>query len=127
MKKVKYLIIGGGMSADSAVRGIRSVDPDGSICLVSNENVGPYNRPPLSKGLWKGKSIDKIWRKTEKQNIDLNLSTQATRLDPGNKSVLLNSGEELTFDKALLATGATPRKFPFAENSRKLFSIFFRL
>ena len=87
MKKVKYLIIGGGMSADSAVRGIRSVDPDGSICLVSNENVGPYNRPPLSKGLWKGKSIDKIWRKTEKQNIDLTLSTQATRLDPGNKSV----------------------------------------
>jgi 3-phenylpropionate/trans-cinnamate dioxygenase ferredoxin reductase component len=121
MKKVKYLIIGGGMSADSAVRGIRTLDPNGSICLVSNENVGPYNRPPLSKGLWKGKSIDKIWRKTEKQNIDLNLSTQAIRLDPGNKSLLLNSSEEITYEKALLATGATPRKFPFAENSVNYF------
>jgi 3-phenylpropionate/trans-cinnamate dioxygenase ferredoxin reductase subunit len=121
MKKVKYLIIGGGMSADSAVRGIRSLDPVGSICLISNENVGPYNRPPLSKGLWKGKTIDKIWRKTEKQNIDLTLSTHATRLDPANKSVQLNTGEEITFEKALLATGATPRKFPYAENSVNYF------
>jgi 3-phenylpropionate/trans-cinnamate dioxygenase ferredoxin reductase subunit len=116
MKKVKYLIIGGGMSADSAVRGIRSIDSSGSICLVGEESVGPYNRPPLSKGLWKGKSIEKIWRRTEKQNVDLILSTRIVKIDPANKIVLTSQSEEISYEKALLATGTAPRKFPFAEN-----------
>ena len=116
MKKVNYLIVGGGMSADSAVRGIRSLDTNGSICLISEEPVGPYNRPPLSKGLWAGKSIDKIWRKTEKQNVELILSTRVEELNPSDKSARTDKGELIHFEKALLATGTTPRKFPFAGN-----------
>ncbi len=116
MKKYKYLIVGGGMSADSAVRGIRSIDSAGSICLVSEESVSPYNRPPLSKGLWKGKSIEKIWRRTEKQNVDLELSSRIIKVDPANKIAFTSQNEEISFDKALLATGADPRRFPFAKN-----------
>ncbi len=114
MEKVKYLIVGGGMAGDSAVRGIRSLDPIGSICLITEEAVGPYNRPPLSKGLWAGKSIEKIWRKTEKLNVDLVISTSVENLNPADKSVKTDKGEIITFEKALLATGATPRRFPFA-------------
>ena len=55
MKKYKYLIIGGGMTAASAVDGIREIDSMGSIGLFSAEKDAPYNRPPLSKSLWKGK------------------------------------------------------------------------
>ena len=65
MPSFKYLIVGGGMTADAAVRGIRDVDKEGSIGLVSAETVPPYNRPPLTKGLWKGKPLESIWRKTE--------------------------------------------------------------
>jgi NADPH-dependent 2,4-dienoyl-CoA reductase/sulfur reductase-like enzyme len=114
MEKVKYLIVGGGMAGDSAVRGIRSLDPTGSICLITEESVGPYNRPPLSKGLWAGKSIEKIWRKTEKLNVDLAISTRVENINPADKCVKTDKGEIITYEKALLATGATPRRFSFA-------------
>ena len=48
MPDFKYLIVGGGMTADAAVQGIRELDPSGSIGLVSAERHPPYNRPPLS-------------------------------------------------------------------------------
>ena len=51
-----YIIVGGGAAGASAIEGIRAHDPDGRILLISRENVPPYQRPPLSKGLWFGKS-----------------------------------------------------------------------
>jgi 3-phenylpropionate/trans-cinnamate dioxygenase ferredoxin reductase subunit len=64
-KHYRYLIIGGGMTADAAVGGIRALDSIGPIGLISAEPDPPYNRPPLRKGLWKGKPLDKIWRPIE--------------------------------------------------------------
>ena len=60
MERYDYLIVGGGMTGDAAVRGIREVDKQGSIGLIGSEPDAPYNRPPLTKGLWKGKPVDKI-------------------------------------------------------------------
>ena len=65
MPAFKYLIIGGGMTADAAVRGIRELDSNGTIGVLGNEPDPPYDRPPLTKSLWKGKPLEKIWRKTE--------------------------------------------------------------
>jgi 3-phenylpropionate/trans-cinnamate dioxygenase ferredoxin reductase subunit len=47
MPNYKYLILGGGMTADAAVRGIREIDRLGSIGVLSSEACAPYNRPPL--------------------------------------------------------------------------------
>jgi hypothetical protein len=63
MTNYNYLIVGGGMTAAAAVNGIREVDSDGTIGLISAESHPPYDRPPLSKGLWKGKSLDTSRRK----------------------------------------------------------------
>ena len=60
MQHYKYLIIGGGMTADAAVQGIRSVDAAGKIGVIGAESDPPYNRPPLSKALWKGESVNTI-------------------------------------------------------------------
>jgi 3-phenylpropionate/trans-cinnamate dioxygenase ferredoxin reductase subunit len=49
MTTFKYLIIGGGMTADAAVQGIREIDSSGSIGLISMELDPPYDRPPLTK------------------------------------------------------------------------------
>jgi len=117
MKNIQYLIIGGGMTADSAVRGIRSIDQGASICLVSNESVPPYNRPPLSKGLWQGKSIEKIWRRTENQQVDICLDTEIVNLNLSRMSASDNRGNEIKYEKLLLATGTSPRKFPFGGES----------
>jgi 3-phenylpropionate/trans-cinnamate dioxygenase ferredoxin reductase component len=117
MPHYKYLIVGGGMTADAAVNGIREADPDGSIGLIGAEHDRPYNRPPLSKGLWKGEAPDSIWRGTEKQNATLHLGRQARSLDRAAKMVIDDQGTIYTFEKLLLATGATPRRLPFDDSS----------
>lgn len=94
MSDYKYLIIGGGMTAESAVGSIRKMDPDGSIALISAESVPPYNRPPLSKELWKGKTnLDSIWRKTECRGVELHLGRKVKSIDPKNKSTVDDQGE----------------------------------
>src|SRR6185503_14540483 len=54
MASYDYLIVGGGMTADAAARGIRERDSKGTIGIIGAESHPPYNRPPLTKGLWKG-------------------------------------------------------------------------
>jgi 3-phenylpropionate/trans-cinnamate dioxygenase ferredoxin reductase subunit len=108
-----YLIVGGGMTADAAIHGIREVDSEGSIGLIGAETERPYNRPPLSKGLWKGKTIDSIWRGTDGTDAALHLGRTAGRVDPAQRQVIDDQGTEYTYDKLLLATGGTPRRFPF--------------
>ena len=49
MPDYTYLIIGGGMTGDAALHGIREVDRTGSIGVIASESHPPYNRPPLSK------------------------------------------------------------------------------
>ncbi len=113
MPGYKYLIIGGGMTADAAVAGIREVDPEGSIGLISNETHPPYNRPPLSKGLWKGKPLEDIFRHSSKVNAAIHLGRKAEKLDPRNKLITDDQGQSYHYEKLLLATGGSPRRFPF--------------
>ncbi len=117
MPHYKYLIAGGGMTADAAVNGIREADPDGSVGLISAEPNPPYNRPPLSKGLWKGEAPDSIWRGTDKQRVTLHLGQKAQSLDLRRRSVTDDQGRVYTFEKLLIATGASPRRPPFDDGS----------
>jgi 3-phenylpropionate/trans-cinnamate dioxygenase ferredoxin reductase subunit len=114
MKRYKYLIIGGGLTGDAATRGIRELDAEGSVGLISMEPDPPYMRPNLSKGLWKGRPIEKIWRKTE-DRAELILGRKVTALYPKNKSVIDEQGDEYTYDKLLLATGGSPIHLPFGK------------
>ncbi len=113
METFRYLIIGGGMTADAAARAIRETDPSGSIGIISSDPHPPYNRPPLSKGLWKGDDPEKtVWRGTDKMDIELRLGRRATALNPKQKTVTDDRGNVLSYDKVLLATGGTPRRLP---------------
>jgi 3-phenylpropionate/trans-cinnamate dioxygenase ferredoxin reductase subunit len=109
-----YLLIGGGMTADAAITGIRKHDVRGTITLISAENHPPYNRPPLSKGLWKGKPLEGIWRNTESRGVSLLLGRTAVSLDLVARNVIDDHGGTHHFEKLLLATGGTPRRLPFA-------------
>jgi NADPH-dependent 2,4-dienoyl-CoA reductase/sulfur reductase-like enzyme len=115
-----YLIIGGGMTADAAVRGIRDVDPEGSITLISAEADPPYKRPPLSKDLWKGKPVDRIWSGTEQRGAEMHLGRTVTSLDVEAKRVTDDQGEVYQFEQLLLATGSRPRRMPF-DNDRIIY------
>ncbi|MYD51175.1 MAG: NAD(P)/FAD-dependent oxidoreductase [Dehalococcoidia bacterium] len=113
----KYVIVGGGMTGDSAIGGIREVDTDGSIALFGDESEVPYNRPHLSKGLWHGKSLEDIQRDTTRDGVDLHLGRRIEGLDLDGKSVTDDQGASYTFDKLLLATGGSPRRLPFGGDS----------
>ena len=115
MSHYKYLIVGGGMTADAAVRGIREQDSSGSIGLFSTELDPPYNRPPLSKGLWKSGPLEGIWRRTESRGVELCLGHTVRALDARNKRVTDEQGAMYTFDTLLLATGGTARRLPFGD------------
>ena len=115
MKTYKYLIVGSGMTADAAVRGIRELDPNGSIGMIGLEADMPYARPPLSKGMWKGRPFEKIWRGTEKLNVNFHLGRKATEFDPTAKRVRDDQGDEYAYDKLLLATGGAPIRLPFGD------------
>ena len=113
MKQYKYLIIGGGLAGDGAVRGIREVDPDGSIGVFSMELDPPYVRPNLTKGLWKGTPLEKIWRHTEDLGAEMFLGRKVTQLNLNKKCIDDEMGEEYTYEKLLLATGGSPIQLPF--------------
>ena len=113
MTHYKYLIIGSGMTADAAVQGIRELDPKGSIALIGDDRDPPYDRPPLSKGLWKGKSLDSIWRKTEERAAELFLGRTVLSIEPQRHQVNADQQASFTYERLLLATGGTPRKLPF--------------
>ncbi len=116
MQHYKYLIIGGGMTADAAVQGIRSVDPVGEIGLFSAESDPPYNRPPLSKALWKGESVETIWRKTGNENATVHLGRTVTAIHLDSKQVVDGQDKRYSWDKMLLATGGSPRRLPFGDD-----------
>ncbi len=112
MADYKYLIVGGGMTADAAIHGIREVDQEGTIGLIGKETHPPYNRPLLTKGLWKDKRFDQIWRGTEDLDVTLHLGRVAEIVDADQKRVIDDQEAIYTFDKLLLATGGTPRRLP---------------
>lgn len=113
MLEYQYLIVGGGMTADAAVQGIREIDQTGTIGIISDEPNLPYNRPPLSKALWKGELVDSIWRGKARDDAVIHLSRRAARIEVKNKRVVDDRGEIYTFGKLLIATGVRVRRLPW--------------
>jgi len=108
-----YLIIGGGITAAAAVRGIRKVDTQGKIGIISREPHPPYKRPFLSKALWKGVPYDKVWIRFDTKHVEMHLSTSVVRIDRNKKIVVDDQGGTYAYDQLLLATGGTARRLPW--------------
>ncbi len=108
----RYLIVGGGMTADAACRGIRDLDTEGPIGLVGEEPEPPYSRPPLSKALWQGKDEASIWRGTAELGVELNLGRRVVSIDRDARRMVDDRGETYGYERLLLATGGRPRRLP---------------
>ena len=113
------VIVGGGQAAAVAVRTLRGKGFAGKLTLVSDEYQLPYERPPLSKGVLLNQTL---WSETvlltqqdaEELNINLILGQPATQLDTQQKRLTLANGQDLHYDKLLIATGARNRALPVA-------------
>lgn len=114
-RQVDYLLIGGGLAAGNCARWLRESGADGSILLVGRELDLPYDRPPCSKGYLRGKESreDTLFRPPEwyeDQRIEALTRTSVTKLDVGSRAATLSTKDVVSFDKALLATGAGVRR-----------------
>ncbi len=114
-RQVDYLLIGGGLAAGNCARWLRESGADGSILLVGRELDLPYNRPPCSKGYLRGKESreDTLFRPAAwyaDQRIEALTRTSVTKLQVESRSATLSTKDVVSFDKALLATGAGVRR-----------------
>lgn len=107
----KYLIIGNGTAAVSAVEGIRSLDRTGSITIISREEHPAYCRPLISYYLEGKASPQRMLCRSEsfyKDNSAEVVYSSAASLDPKAKTVKLENGAELEYTKLLIASGSSP-------------------
>lgn len=115
MKTSKYMILGGGMvSGYAAKQLVEGGLKPGELTIISADSSVPYERPPLSKGFLAGKDTeDSILINPEKfygeHGIELQLGREVSGVDPKRKTLHLQSGEDLAFDKLVVATGARVR------------------
>ncbi|MCE3266815.1 MAG: FAD-dependent pyridine nucleotide-disulfide oxidoreductase [Solirubrobacterales bacterium] len=109
--RAEYLLIGGGMAAGNCAAELRKRDPDGSVMVVGREPEPPYERPPLSKEYLRGDAErkdayvnDPGWY--EENAVELRTKTNVMSFDAEGRTAKLQGGDEVEFEKALLATGA---------------------
>lgn len=113
------VLVGGGVAAISVARRLRSLGYAGRLRLVSDENVAPYDRPPLSKQFLAG-TLDvagvRLCEPDEIDRLDLDLvSLKAQALCRSERQVLLTDGTRVTYEAVVLATGAHARQLPFRD------------
>jgi 3-phenylpropionate/trans-cinnamate dioxygenase ferredoxin reductase subunit len=108
---VDFLIVGAGLAGGYCASELRKQGADGSILLAGRETEPPYDRPPLSKEYLRGESsredayVNPVeWY--EENGIELRTRTNVMAIDPAARTATLQGGEEVRFDKALLATGS---------------------
>ena len=111
-----FVIVGGGLAGARAAEALRTEAFTGRVVLVAGEQSVPYERPPLSKGYLQGhedrESFDvhpAEWYTAH--NVDLLLGVTASAISLRHRQITLADGSVLTYDRLLLATGASARRF----------------
>jgi 3-phenylpropionate/trans-cinnamate dioxygenase ferredoxin reductase subunit len=115
MSEDTFVIVGASLAGAKAAGELREAGFDGRITLVGAESERPYERPPLSKDYLRGESErEKAFVHPEafyaEHDIELLMDTTVTAIDPAAGRATLRGGQELSFQKLLLTTGAEPRK-----------------
>jgi NAD(P)H-nitrite reductase large subunit len=108
----KYVVVGASAAGIGAVEAIREIDQTGTITMISDETCAHYSRPMISD-LVSGKAdtekmkcrSDKFWKEN---NIEALTGKKATTLNLTEKTVQLDSGEKVAYEKLLIATGGKP-------------------
>jgi len=113
----RLVIVGAGQAAFALAAKLRALKDERPITIIGSEDVYPYQRPPLSKKYLLGEmSFDRLMFRPEEwyaeNNVDIRLSTWAEDIDRKAKTVRMQDGSTLAYDKLVLATGAAPRLLP---------------
>jgi 3-phenylpropionate/trans-cinnamate dioxygenase ferredoxin reductase subunit len=115
------VLVGGGLATGTAVRELRNQGYAEHLVVIAGENHPPYERPPLSKGYLLGnepaeKALVNADSWYAEHDVDLRTGVTVESVDPDART-LRAGGEDLAWSRLLLATGATPRRLPLADES----------
>ena len=111
-------VVGASAAGLTAVRTLRSEGYDGPLTVIGDEKVMPYDRPPLSKQILSGAwEPSKIALPCAVEGVEWMLGVRATGLDVESRRLTLSPGDDLAYDKLVIATGVTPRRLPFGSPS----------
>lgn len=113
-------MIGASLSGLRAAEQLRAQGYDDDLVMVGAEPHLPYDRPPLSKDYLRGAVGPAELALAEQSDIDelearWHLGVAAERIDPAGGRIILSSGEDLTADAVVIATGGLPRRLPAAD------------
>jgi len=109
-----FVIAGGGLAGAKAAETLRAEGFDGEVVLIGSEPDRPYERPPLAKGYLLGKDPrDSVFVHPEgwyaEHDVDLRTGVTVAMIDPAERLVTFGGGT-ISYDKLLLATGASARR-----------------
>lgn len=114
MPHFKYVVVGAGGAGSAAAGAIREHDPAGSILIIGQESNRPYLRPALHKEYLRHDKTrlqiaieDVGWY--DENRITLRTGRRVSQIETGRRTVLLDNGDEIAFDKLLLTTGSSSR------------------
>lgn len=114
----KYIIIGNGVAAAGCIEGIRSVDKESEIAVISAENHHVYCRPLISYYLEDKTDLEKMkYRPDDFYDVNackVYYGKSAEKIDTAAKTVVLNDGTTLPYDAVCVAAGSSPFVPPFA-------------
>ncbi|WP_418136766.1 NAD(P)/FAD-dependent oxidoreductase [Agrobacterium sp. El2ro-1b] len=113
----RLVIVGAGQAAFALASKLRALKDERPITIIGSEDTYPYQRPPLSKKYLLGEmSFDRLMFRPEEwyaeNNVDIRLSTWVEEIDRAAKTVRMQDGSTVSYDKLVLATGAAPRLLP---------------
>jgi len=109
------VIVGGGMAGGNAAATLRDEGFTGPVVLISRELHVPFGRPPLSKTYLRSEEDLDAWyvRPADwyaRHDVEFRTGTVVAAVDPAQHTITLDSGEELGYDKVLIATGGRNRR-----------------
>ena len=112
----RAVVVGASLAGLRAAEGLRRAGHDGPLVIVGSEAHQPYDRPPLSKQVLTGKTGPEDIGLTVEAGFEAEwrLGVTATGLDAEGRRVLLDDGDQLPFDRLVIATGAHPRRMAWA-------------
>ncbi|MBA2774914.1 MAG: FAD-dependent oxidoreductase [Nocardioidaceae bacterium] len=121
------LVIGSGPAGVHAAAAYVEAGGPGPVCLVSADPDEPYQRPPLSKAVLGGKEPAEVTPILEDDSawarIDLRLGTRVEALDTDRRRVRTDDGQELPYDRLILATGSEPTALPGVDPGAQVFTL----
>jgi len=110
MSDVGVLIAGAGAAGSACAEALREHGYDGSVILAGRDVDPPYERPYCSKSYLRGQMGRSDTYVPVPDDVDTRIRTSVMKLDPGARTAKLSSGDELSFEHAVLATGANVRR-----------------